>query len=260
MTFICHILCGVCVAMLVGENVVTNDYDSIFMQRSCEKLTLVKKSALVFSNLFVTVHLFLIFIGFCIHFAIFLKQRHLQSQQSEYSVVFNASGINFIRQRKQNFHFILWRFRRNVISPLGSFLSFLGSVVYNLLTYYFFLSITKSGPSVLGELVLFSVHCVHFFCLNFIETICSPTLFNSLIELIPWSRHRYRTVIVWGCIFWIKYGLNTKATTNRTRITWRAPFSSNASLQFDGKRCLITHIAQESTQSVPFQKCNLYLI
>ena len=125
---------------------------------------------IAFENVYLTVHTLLFCVGLGINIAIFFKQR-----QSNCS---------------------LWRFRRNVISPLGSFSSFLVSYIYNLPVYYIFLSITLSGPSVLGELHLFSSHCVYFFWLNFVETICSPTLRASIINVLSWSRHEYNVAIV----------------------------------------------------------------
>ena len=90
----------------------------------------------------------------------------------------------------------LWRFRRNVVSPLGSFLSFIASFVYNLPGFYIFLTATPVGPSVIGELHSFSFHCFYFFCLNFIESLCSPTLRGTLVNLLPWFRHEYQAVVV----------------------------------------------------------------
>ena len=199
LTWVCHTLCGLCISMLVGDNFFINEYDSSIIDRSCAKIPkiiLVEQSDHGY-NLYMTMHVAAAFRGLCINIAIFLKQRQLESQQSvaDFVVTYNTSDVQIIRQRKQP-NRILWRFRRNVISPLGSFSSFLASVVYYLLRYYTFISITSSGPSVLGELLLFSVHGVYFFGLNFIESIFSPTLRNSLINVIPWLRHEYHTVVV----------------------------------------------------------------
>ena len=152
----------------------------------------------VISNLYVIVMITVVFVGLGLHFAIFLKQRQLERQQSVpgYSVIYNKSDVNITSKTKQPSNRILWRFRRNVVSPLGSFLSFLASAVNNLLTTYIVFSITQSGPSVLGELHLFSVHGVYFFCLNLIESICSPTLRNSLINVMLWSRDEYRVAVI----------------------------------------------------------------
>ena len=137
-------------------------------------------------------------VGLGLHFAIFLKQRQLERRQSvaDYSVTYNAGDVKIIWKNKQPSNRILRRSRRSVISPLGSFSSFLASAVYNLLRTYIALSITPSGPTVLGELHVFSVHSVYFFSLNLIESICSPTLRNSLIDIMPWSRDEYRVAVI----------------------------------------------------------------
>ena len=137
-------------------------------------------------------------VGLGLHFAIFLKQRQLERRQSDpdYSVTYNGGDVKITWKTKQPFNRILWRARRNVISPLGSFSSFLVSAIYNLIHAYILLYITQSGPSVLGELHLFLIHSVYFFCLSLIESICSPTLRNSLINIMPWSRDEHRVVAV----------------------------------------------------------------
>ena len=199
LTWVCHTLCGLCISMLVGDNFFVNEYDSPIIDRSCTKIPkiiLVEQSDHGY-NLYMTMHVAAAFVGLCINIAIFLKQRQLENKQSvaDFVATYNTSDVQIIRQRKQPNRKLL-RFRRNVISPSGSFSSFLACVVYNLLGAYIFFSRTPSGPSILAELLLFSVHGVYFFCLNFIESIFSPTLCNSLINVIPWLRHEYHIVVV----------------------------------------------------------------
>ena len=202
LTWVCHTLCGLCISMLVGDNYLFNEYNSSIIHRSCTKfpkLILVDLSVTIaFKNVYLTMHTLVIIVGLGINIAIFFKQRQLESQQSvaEFSVSYNTSDVKIIRKSNQPSNCSLWRFRRNVISPLGSFSSFLVSVVYSLPVYYIILSITPSGPSVLGELYLSSIHCVYFFWLNIVETICSPTLRSSIINVLPWSRNEYNVVIV----------------------------------------------------------------
>ena len=198
--WLCHTLCGITISMVVGDCFLVNEYDSAIIQRSCAKMPkwilVEQERSLPWS--FIIGNIVLVFGGLGIHFAIFLKQRHLERKQAEidYVITFNKSEVQIVRKSKQTSDSMLWRFRRNVISPLGSFSSFLACVVYNLLGAYIFFSRTPSGPSILAELLLFSVHGVYFFCVNFIESIFSPTLRNSLINVIPWLRHEYHTVVV----------------------------------------------------------------
>ena len=148
---------------------------------------------------FVIGNMVLIFGGLGMHFTIFIKQSHLERKQSEvdYVITYNKSDVQIVRKSKQTSDSMLWRFRRNVISPLGSFLSFLTTLVYMILfAYLLFPFITTSGPSALGEIISFFVHVVFFFFISFVETIFSPTLRSNLSDLIPWSRHEYLPVIV----------------------------------------------------------------
>ena len=200
--WVSHTLCGIVISMQVGDSFLLNEYDSSIIHRSCAKIPkwiLVEQSLIAYSNSYVMyVIVAVTFVGLGLQFAIFLKQRQLERQQSipDYSVTYNAGEVKIIQKSKQLSNCILWRFRRSVISPLGSFLSFLASAVYNLLRVYILLSITPSGPSVLSELYLFSVHGVYFLCLNLIESICSPTLRNSLINVMLWSRDEYRVAVI----------------------------------------------------------------
>ena len=148
LTWVCHTLCGLCISMLVGDNYLFNEYNSSIIHRSCTKfpkLILVDLSVTIaFKNLYLTVHIILLLVGHGINIAIFFKQRHLESHQSATDCFATSytSDVKIIKESKQPSHCSLWRFRRNVISPLASFSSFLVSVVYNLPVYYIFLSIT----------------------------------------------------------------------------------------------------------------------
>ena len=188
------------ISMEVGDSFLFNEYESSIIHRSCAKMPRwileESQSDVAFYNL-CGLGLFGL-VGLGLHFAIFLKQRQFETRQivPDYSVIYNTSAVKITNKTKQPSNCTPWRFRRSVISPFGSFSSFLASAVYNLLMTYIVLSITPSGPSVFSELHLFSVHSVYFFCFNLIESICSPTLRNSLIDVMPWSRDKYRVAVI----------------------------------------------------------------
>ena len=98
-------------------------------------------------------------VGLGIQVAIFVKQKQLEFSEDPFTSR------------------ILWKHRRNVVSSIGSALSFLAYNTYGILT------VIPASP-VITEFILFSCHCVYFFWLNFIETMCSPTLRNSLVDTI----------------------------------------------------------------------------
>ena len=124
-----------------------------------------ENSIQTFYNLYVTGHVVVILVGLGINLAIFIKQKQLKKK--------NPSDYK------------LWKFKRNVISPLGGVLSFLASLIYNLVGSHLYFYEASGESQISGELLLFSVHCVYFFGLNFIEFICSPTLRN----VFPWTNY-----------------------------------------------------------------------
>ena len=195
MTWLCHTLCGIITSSLVGDNFIFNEYDRSIIDCSCTKMPkmilLVVESDVVFYNLGTIFHISIICVGTSIQIAILMKQKRLEKQQSvdQWAVSYSMSGVKIIRKSNQISNHKLWKHKRNVISPLGSFLSFLASEVYNLLILNIIFNTVPKGPPIISQIILFSVHDVYFFCFNLIKTICSPTLRGSLINVIPWRRH-----------------------------------------------------------------------
>ena len=199
-TWLCHTLCGVIVALEFGDSYILSEYDSTIIQRSCAKMPkwilVEQEHSLPWSHL--KGNMVVLFVGICMNFVILIKQRHLERQQSivDHVITYDNNEVNITRKSKQTSDSTLWRYRRNVISPLGSFASFLTIAVYNILFLYILFTITPSGPSAPAELLLFLVHVLYFFCLNLVETIFSSTLHSSLIGVFPWSGDNYVPVIV----------------------------------------------------------------
>ena len=151
-------------------------------------ILLVVESDAVFCYFGIIFHISVICLGVGIQIAIFMKQKKLEKQQSEtqWAVSYSMSGVKMIRRSNQISNRKLWKHKRNVISPLGSFLSFLACEFYILLILF---NTVSKGPPIISQIILFSVHVMYFFCSNLIKTICSPTLHGSLINVIPWRRH-----------------------------------------------------------------------
>ena len=141
------------------------------------------------------------FVGLIIQLAIFIKQTHLQSHQSVAECFATCKISDAHLQEIHVYSRKLWRFRRNIVSPFGSFLSFLVSLIYYLILLYNYIKGNNS------ELLIFSVHVIYFFSFNIIESLCSPNLLESLINAIPWLRYEYHNVIVWEQIIWDVIGV-----------------------------------------------------
>ena len=174
---------------------------SMLFFSSCSKIPICWEefTGLVSNNIFALSHVAIVSIGFGIQITIFVKQRQLAKQQADGSMVVRYNkkdGASISRGNPQSPCHKLWRHNRTVLTPHASLSSFIISLTLILLKVYFFYNMGPSGPSVVGEFLIFYSASVCFFPYNFIETICSPTLRNSLMDRIPWWRREYHVVIV----------------------------------------------------------------
>ena len=203
LTWLHHVLSGVFVSVLVGENLpkLGEHHTSMFFYSSCSKIPVLWEefSGLFFYNLFVISHLAIVSIGFGIQIAVFVKQKQLEKQQADGIIIetYNMDDVTISDRtpHHQSSH-KLRRHNRTVLTPKASFSSFLLSVTIIILNAYFFFNIGPSGPPILVEFLIFSTVSVYFFLYNFIATICSPILRNSLIDIIPCRKRKYSVVNV----------------------------------------------------------------
>ena len=169
----CHALCGLTISIAFGENFSTTN------SHCWEKNPMS-------STIYLLLQFTTLFVGLGMHTAVFIKQRQLEKKQSgvEWAVSHRIGGGVVIEKvtPQTSSNRKLWKHQRNVVSPMGSLLSFLA---YNI--YGPYVSISRQ------PILILSCHGIYFFCLNFIETIFSPTLRNSLI---PWRTQKYIAVTV----------------------------------------------------------------
>ena len=197
LTWFIHTICGLTISVIVGDNLF-NAYDSSIIHLSCgtmPKWFLVGKSFTIYNELVIklcVIYVTIVFVDLIIQFAIFITQKRLKIMQCFPKCFAPCFGNDYHILKVHGYNRKLWRFGRNVVSPIGSFLSFLAGVSYNLLLTYAYIS----GHPQVGELLIFSVHYIHFFCFNLIETLSSPTLRNSLITKILWFRNEHYVVNV----------------------------------------------------------------
>ena len=128
------------------------------------------------------------FVGLAMHIAIFRKLRQIESQPMpicQWVVSFNNQGDGDVDATRRDGAVPsqhvggVWRHRRNVISPMGSFATFVVSNATLIAISYY---LGQTGPSVLMDILIFLRPCQDFFVFNFIETLCSPTLGNTFME------------------------------------------------------------------------------
>ena len=134
-------------------------------------------------------------ITFVSQIAYFLKINQLEKKRTnEHEMVtYNRDGDGnaHISERSsgQSNHLKLWRHSRTVVTPLASFLTFLLVLLDFLLHVYLFLDQKPSGPSVLGQLLLFLSFFELFFLYSLVETIFSPSLRGTFIDVFQSSRN-----------------------------------------------------------------------
>ena len=201
LTWLCHTLSGLMIAMIVGENFFSVEQDSIVIISSCCKMPslIFLENPVGLLHLYIIVHLILNFIGLVIQAAMFFKQKQLEEESAGQWIHHENGEIRLERKNLSTCNRKLLKHERNVISPLGSFLSFLISEVYCILATCMVFDIGTSGLPIICQFHLFSVHTLYFLVHNFIETMCSPTLRNTLLDVnnvLPWRRYVDHVVVV----------------------------------------------------------------
>ena len=204
MTWLCLALSGLMISILFGENYFSVEQDSTVIISNCCKVPkqLFMGDLAWFMHLYIRAHLTLHFVGLVIQAAMFFKQRQLEKEQSagQWVIHYDNGEIRIERKNLRTCNRKLSKHKRNVISPLGSFLSSLISAVYRfILAISIFFNQGPAGLPIISQFFFFSLHSLYFFGLNFIETVCSPTLRGSILNVIPRLRHKdcpYRVVNV----------------------------------------------------------------
>ena len=131
-------------------------------------------------------------IGLGLQSAIFIKLKQVElqlNQPSNHTWVIsydteNGANVTNSRLQSQPSSRRMLRHRRNLISPIGSCVSFIVMQIWYLFVTYYLFHITSSGPPIGFYILLFVSPSMDFFLLNLIETVLSPTLRNSLFDLI----------------------------------------------------------------------------
>ena len=134
-------------------------------------------------------------IGVGMQIAIFMKLKQVELQpyrpsNDTWVISYDTeNGVNIANPRLQSLpsHRRMLRHRRNVISPMGSCISFIVMQTWYLSITYYLFHITSSGPPIAFYILLFFSPSMDFFLLNLIETVFSSTLRNSLFDFI-WFR------------------------------------------------------------------------
>ena len=185
-------------SMLVGESIFNendlNESRSSFQYYgSCNASNAWDKAPLSFGIFLVMTILFVLF-TFGIQITLFFKQRQLKKERSSGIMVitYNHDGVTISRRcADQSLGHKLINFDRTVVSPKASFFLFLSNFL-RLSLHIILLSIDGPlGPSIISQFAVYLDFCVLFFLFTLVEHYFSPTLFNTIIDYIPWHNREY---------------------------------------------------------------------
>ena len=193
---------GIIVAVSAGENFYkfTESHTSFVFYSSCSKTPIIWKLEMVSWSYIVNmiVHLFICPVAFYIHYMLFKKQKELVKQRAEgiMVVTYNQDNVTIqMRSPDKETGRTLSNFYRTAVTPKASFLSFLLLFLYYSLHGYFFFSMDTSGPQAWEQFTINLTLFVHFFLQSLTETFFSPTVWRTLMNVIPCRRRRAYCVV-----------------------------------------------------------------
>ena len=138
--------------------------------------------------------IFFVLFTFGIQITLFFKQRQLKKERSSGIMVitYNHDGVTISRRcADQSLGHKLINFDRTVVSPKASFFLFLSNFL-RLSLHIILLSIDGPlVPSIISQFAVYLDFCVLFFLFTLVEHYFSPTLFNTIIDYIPWHNREY---------------------------------------------------------------------
>ena len=211
LTWLYPVLSGIIVSVLLCEHHslflnYNESHTSLIWYSSCSKIPILWEEfeETLFNTVIGLSHMAVVSITIFIQIAIFIRQRQLEKQKADgiFLIIYKRDGVTISRRSSdQPSCHKLSRHNRSVVTPRASFMSFIIIFSYYLLISLIgvpwrwnLLKMGASGPSILGEGLVFLLPSVMFFLYLFIETICSPTLRNSLSDVFPCQRSAYHVV------------------------------------------------------------------
>ena len=175
-------------------------HTSFIFYSSCSKTPIIWKWEMVSCSYIVSmiVNLFICPFAFYIQYKLFKKQSQLQKQRADGIMVVTYNQDNVTIQRRfpdEKTGRKLSNFYRTAVTPKASFLSYLLLILFHFLNCYFLFSMGTSGPLVWEQLTINLTLFVHFFLQTLTETIFSPTVQRTLINVVPCHPKRVYHVV-----------------------------------------------------------------
>ena len=188
---------GIFVSVLLGDHFISSsDSQTVLVfQSCCYKIPMlwVESTWSISYNVTTTICYSITFITLCTHILLYIRKRQLEKQSADQQrgtliVSFTGEDVAILRRGPDEpSGQQLWRYYSTVVSPKASFLVFLLRLFLVLPhAFYYFKGQSLSGPPLVGQFLIFLIFCIAFFLTTLVETIFSPTLSNSLIDIFPW--------------------------------------------------------------------------
>ena len=188
-----YVFSGIAISIMIGEVYLNSNesHTSFFGYSSCSKVPW-GEEAWSYDMQMVT-GILIICITFGLNIALFVRKRQLETIREEGIMVVHYShdGVTISRRKEDEpSSRKLRNFNRTVVTPKASFILFLTNALD-----YFILTFIHSSLPLFGELVYFLTFSYIFFFNTLIETIFSPCLRNSIIDIFPCRRPAYAVTV-----------------------------------------------------------------
>ena len=203
LTWLLPALSGIFVSILLGENFLYDNgsHTPYIFYSSCSKKSILweeTRGKIVYLGIGISFFP-IIATTIIIHVVIYIRQRQLEKERVEGSMglTYNRDGVPISRKDPRGASHKLWKHNRTVVTPEASLFSFLFMLLYHFAHIYFLFAVESPYHSTFGQSIPFLGAFSLFFLFNFIETILSPKLRNSLFEILPWyGQQEYNIVNV----------------------------------------------------------------
>ena len=185
---------GIFTSVMIGEICLNfnESQTSFFWYSSCSKTPILWEeeawSYIMQSLTIITI----LFITLGCNILIFVRKRQLEKITARGIMVVNYDlEVVTISSRREDAQLsnALKNFNRTVVTPKASFFAFLVLALNYLIVILLYLNNTSSGPSTLGQSLIFLSFSIMFFLNTLVETIFSPSLRNSVIDMFPCLRY-----------------------------------------------------------------------
>ena len=192
-------LCGIIVAVLLGENFLDLDISSttLYYYSSCTKIEMLwdQFNTSIVYHMFSMSSLAINLVTIFVHIFLLKKHRQLKKQKADGTMIIsyiNEDGISITRRPADTVLCQkLRKYERTVVTPKASQFSFIVKLAFIPFTVILYKTAGSSGLHswpLWAQSFMFTMFSQVFVLNNLVETILSPSLRNTLIDYFTLSR------------------------------------------------------------------------